>query len=189
MNRQFQECVESLKSGLKEYDPTRLEIPPSTEVRWKVALENISKPSRPAPWSGKDGKRLRALVAPADAVFNTSFQSVFVLMPQVEVVGAAANGIEALRLVGELQPDLALLDLYLPGIDGWQAGSVIREFYPAARVIIIGSADTETVRNICLDRYADGFVSRRNYYQELPREISRVLFGLPAPATSEGTAP
>jgi len=138
---------------------------------------------RPAPWSGKNGKRLRILVAAADTAFNTSLRWTFALMPQVEIVGTAVNGAETLRLVGEMEPDLAVLDLYLPGIDGWQAGSVIREFYPAARIIIIGSDETDEVRNICLDRYADGFVSRRNYYQELPREISRVLFGPP------GTAP
>ncbi len=182
--------VSTQNLGMKERGPARLKFSLFAEAHLKVGLaDNIPErhwPSesgamvRPAPWSGKNGKRLGILLAAADAAFTTSLRWTFALMPQAEVVGVAANGIETLRLVGELRPDLALLDLYLPGIDGWQAAALIREFHPAARVIIIGSDDTDDVRNICLNHCADGFVARRNYYQELPREIGRVLFGTPA---------
>jgi CheY-like chemotaxis protein len=139
-----------------------------------AAPENMM---RRAPWAGKNGKPVRISVAVSDAPFLNTLRQFLVRLPEVELVGEAAHGLAALCLVGELHPDLALLEFYLPGIDGCQAAQLIHEFLPAIHVIIIGSDDTGEMRDTCLDHGADGFVSKRHCDRDLSREISRALVG------------
>ncbi len=130
---------------------------------------------RHAPWAGENGKPFRTLVAASGANFLNSLRHVLVGLPEVELVGEAANGLAALCLVGKLHPDLALLEFYLPGIDGCEAAQFIHEFLPETQVIIIGSDDSDEERDTSLAQGVDGFVSKHHCDRDLSREISRVL--------------
>jgi DNA-binding NarL/FixJ family response regulator len=65
------------------------------------------------------------------------------LEPDIEVVGEAADGAEAIRLAGEAQPDVVILDLTMPVMDGLEALPRIREVAPGARVIVLSAHETE----------------------------------------------
>jgi two-component system response regulator DesR len=59
------------------------------------------------------------------------------LSEDIEIVGEAANGLEAVGQVASLQPDVVLLDLEMPVLDGYQAASQIKALYPSCRVIAL----------------------------------------------------
>jgi DNA-binding NarL/FixJ family response regulator len=65
------------------------------------------------------------------------------LEPDIEVVGEAADGAEAIRLAGESQPDVVILDVTMPVMDGLEALPRIREVAPGARVIVLSAHGTE----------------------------------------------
>ena len=64
--------------------------------------------------------------------------------PDIDVVGTATTGIEAVRLAGELEPDVVILDYYLTDMTGDVVAWLIRRRVPAARVIVCSSYDIET---------------------------------------------
>ncbi|HWW00813.1 MAG TPA: response regulator transcription factor [Candidatus Acidoferrum sp.] len=93
----------------------------------------------------------------------------------VSLMAAAADGLEALKMVGALKPDLLLLDLHMPGIDGLFATSLIREFHPTTRVILVTGDDSDEVKKTCFDHGANGFVSKRALYCDLRRAITELF--------------
>lgn len=70
-------------------------------------------------------------------MFRNGVRSLLATTEDLEVVGEAASGEEAIRIAGELTPDLMLMDIRMPGINGIEATQIIRERYPAIEVLIL----------------------------------------------------
>ncbi len=96
--------------------------------------------------------------------------------PNLTVVGSATNGREALAVARSARPDLVLLDLEMPVMDGIEATSFLRRECPAARVVIVTVHDTPELRKLCHDRGACGFIAKGALNDELPTVVLR-LFG------------
>jgi NarL family two-component system response regulator LiaR len=89
---------------------------------------------------------IRVLIADDHAVVRQGLRTFLELQDEIEVVGEAADGIEALELVQRTAPDVALLDLVMPRLGGLEAIRRIREIAPATRVLVLTSfADDDTV--------------------------------------------
>jgi DNA-binding NarL/FixJ family response regulator len=89
---------------------------------------------------------IRVLIADDHAVVRQGLRTFLELQDEIEVVGEAADGIEALELVQRTEPDVALLDLVMPRLGGLEAIRRIREVAPATRVLVLTSfADDDTV--------------------------------------------
>ncbi|MEJ2302289.1 MAG: response regulator transcription factor [Anaerolineales bacterium] len=85
---------------------------------------------------------IRVLVADDHKLFRQGLISLIRTRgDEVEVIGEAATGREAIRLAGQLRPDVVLMDIYMPQGDGLQATSEIRERFPDIAVVLLTSAE------------------------------------------------
>jgi len=82
---------------------------------------------------------IRVLIVDDHTVVRDGLQALLSVEPGMEVVGSAADGIEAVRLAQELKPDVILLDLVMPRMDGVQAINEIKHNNPAARILVLTS--------------------------------------------------
>ncbi len=82
-------------------------------------------------------ERLRVLIADDHTLFRYGMQGLLSTQPDIEVVGEATAGEEALALAGELQPDVVLMDIKMPGINGIEATRRILEDHPHVRILMV----------------------------------------------------
>lgn len=83
--------------------------------------------------------KIRVLVADDHAIVREGLRAVIAAEDDMELVGEAADGIEAVELAHEIQPDVILMDLLMPGKDGIEAISEILQENPDARVLVLTS--------------------------------------------------
>jgi len=81
--------------------------------------------------------RVRVLVADDEPLFVETIQALLAEDDRVEVVGTAADGEEAVTLARSLGPDVILMDISMPTLDGIEAARKIREHVPGARILVL----------------------------------------------------
>ena len=92
--------------------------------------------------------------------------------PEIEVVGEASDGHAGVEGVAETQPDVVLLDLSMPDMDGLQAIPQIREGDPEVAIIVLSGFSADRMSGPALERGADGYVEKGTPIQEL-RDATR----------------
>jgi len=86
---------------------------------------------------------LRVLIADDHLVVREGLRTILEVTDEFAVVGEAADGAEAVRQVGDLQPDVVLMDLRMPGVDGITAIQQIRARWPRVEVVILTTYDDD----------------------------------------------
>jgi NarL family two-component system response regulator YdfI len=86
---------------------------------------------------------IRVLIVDDHLVVREGLHTILEVSGDIEPVGEAANGGEAVRLVGELSPDVVLMDLRMPGTDGIEAIQQIKARYPAVEIVILTTYDDD----------------------------------------------
>ena len=92
-----------------------------------------------------------------------------------DVCGQAANGLEAIEKVRELQPDLVLMDLRMPVMGGTEAARTIRAMSPKTKIVLLSMYESETVVELARLMGADACLSKRCAVTELHKAITAVL--------------
>jgi DNA-binding NarL/FixJ family response regulator len=90
---------------------------------------------------------------------------------EIELVGEALSAAEALPLIGRMQPDIVLLDIRMPNMDGLACLSRIREQHPRVKVVILSGVDEPEQIRVALEQGASAFVAK----QVDPRDLASVL--------------
>ena len=97
--------------------------------------------------SGQSTRPVRIVIADDDPLFGRMVQAQLSERDEFEVVGLAANGLEAIMLTQELEPDLVLLDVSMPVLDGIDAARIIRQGRrPPSVVLVTGEDDASDAR-------------------------------------------
>jgi DNA-binding NarL/FixJ family response regulator len=114
---------------------------------------------------------LTVLIADDNGLFATALQGILEEEESIEVVGHAADGEEAARLAAELGPDVVLMDLSMPRLDGFEATRRIRANTPDTAVVVLtGSLDSEDAER-ATEAGAKGFVTKDRILVELVTAI------------------
>jgi DNA-binding NarL/FixJ family response regulator len=120
---------------------------------------------------------IRILLADDHGVVRESLRQLLSLVEDLEVVGAASDGEEAVRLAGEHAPDVVLMDLEMPNVDGSQATKRILSERPQTRVVVLTSfSDRERILD-ALDAGAVGYLLKDAEPEELVRGIRAAARG------------
>ncbi len=121
---------------------------------------------------------IRLLIADDQALVRGALGALLDLEPDLEVQALAADGAEALRLAEELQPDVCLMDIQMPGVDGVEATTRIRAASPQTRVLVVTTFARPGYLRAALDAGASGFVVKDTPAEELAAAVRRVHAGL-----------
>lgn len=92
---------------------------------------------------GRGPEPIRTLIVDDHALFRRGLEIVLVTEPDIEVVGQASDGAEAVQKAGEQLPDVVLMDVRMPRSSGIQACRQIKEIAPSAKIVILTMSDEE----------------------------------------------
>lgn len=121
--------------------------------------------------------KIRILIVDDHSVLRAGIRALLDVQPDFEVVGDAGDGQEALARVRELQPDVVLMDIGMPGIDGLAATRAIKDAFPEIRILILTQHENKEYVIPALKLGASGYVLKRADGDELLSAIRAVAVG------------
>jgi DNA-binding NarL/FixJ family response regulator len=122
-------------------------------------------------------RRIRILVVDDHFIVRLGLIGAISTEPDIEVVGEASSGAEALALFSKLQPDVTLMDGILPDIHGVEATRRILEEHPKARIILVSINDTAEDVHRAMQAGAWGYIPKSSEKNAIVRAIRTVASG------------
>jgi DNA-binding NarL/FixJ family response regulator len=117
---------------------------------------------------------VEVLIVDDEARFRRMVRSLIESQPAYRVCGEAGDGIEAVEKVPKLRPDVVLMDVNMPRMDGLEATRIIRRESPDCNVVIVTQNDATVAREQARIVGADGFVTKSDLIRDLLPEMARV---------------
>jgi DNA-binding NarL/FixJ family response regulator len=145
----------------------------TTIARAKAAVSKY----RSAQKEASEAMRVRVLVVDDHAIMRKAICDLLSHDPTLDVICQTASGEEAVSKAGELQPDLVLLDIGLPGISGIEAARQIRKVSPKSHIIFLSQHDSLQMVNEALEFGGHGYVAKVDAGLELLSAIRAVREG------------
>jgi len=122
-------------------------------------------------------KPTRVLLADDHTIVRAGIRALLDSVMQVEVIGEAANGEQALDSIEKLRPDVVLLDLTMPGLTGFEVLREVTEKFPEVRVILVTVHEEVEYAYQALHLGASGYLPKSAASAELPLAIEQVMSG------------
>lgn len=120
---------------------------------------------------------IQVLIADDHAIVRDGIASLLTTIADIDVIGEAANGLQAVAMFKRLQPDIVLMDLVMPEMDGIQAIEEIMTFDPDARILVLTSFATDDKVFPALKAGACGYLLKDSDSEELVRSIREIQRG------------
>lgn len=124
-----------------------------------------------------DNKRIRVMVVDDHAVVRSGLGAFFTVYPDLELVGEAENGDEAVVRCGLLKPDVILMDLIMPGTDGVTATRLIADQFPDVKIIALTSFQEGDLVEGALKAGAIGYLTKNATAHDLAAAIRAAYAG------------
>lgn len=126
------------------------------------------------------GETIRILIADDHAVVREGLRTLISRTPGMELVGEAANGLEAISQGEALQPDVVLLDMVMPRLNGLEAIPKLKQVVPRVRILVLTSFDDDERVFAAVKAGALGYLLKDSSPQELLQAIRSVYQGQPS---------
>ena len=110
-------------------------------------------------------------------VIRSGLRALLASEPSFEIVGEAASGREAVSLAGQLQPDVVIMDLAMPLLNGMEATRQITSGCPSTRVIVLSAYDDDAHVEQALAMEASGYLLKHTAGSDLIRAVQEVYSG------------
>lgn len=120
---------------------------------------------------------IRVLIADDHGIVRQGLRMYLQLDPELEIVGEASNGKEALDMAGKLQPDIILMDILMPVMDGLEATTAILRQYPDTKVIALTSVLDDAIIRQVIRAGAIGYLLKDTASDELCQAIHAASAG------------
>jgi PAS domain S-box-containing protein len=140
-----------------------------------IGLPDTATRTRPEDSSGGADRPHRILVVDDAEDLRELLRARIDTVDGLSVVGEAADGLDAIEQARALQPDLVMLDLAMPRMDGLEALPKIRTAVPGVRVIVLSGFNQSTLAQKAMDAGADKYVVKGGSMRELMQIVQRVL--------------
>ena len=157
--------------------PPSNEQPRSGRRPGRAAREPAGRPLAAGPIARAENVKTTVLLVDDQPLLRAGFRMVLEEEPELSIVGEAEDGAEAVRLTAELAPDVVLMDIRMPGMDGVEATRRIVEQTPESRVLVLTTFDLDEYVFSALRAGASGFVLKDVLPAELARAIQAVANG------------
>ncbi len=122
-------------------------------------------------------KKIKVLIVDDQKMIREGLKALIKTEPDLEIVGTASNGEDSIKQVGVLQPDIILMDMEMPGMDGVTATRLICEEYPQIKILVLSTFDTQEYVARSLSSGAMGYLLKGTSAKELTNAIRSVHLG------------
>lgn len=141
-----------------------------------AAPTQVMLKTEPAPEALRETEpmRIRTVVVDDSATFLQVACELLDLDPLIDLVARAGKGGEAIEIVLKLQPDLVLMDVHMPYLDGLTLSWFFKHRFPAARVVLMSTDESPELREACADAGAFDFVHKENFREEFGSVLQRI---------------
>jgi two-component system, NarL family, response regulator LiaR len=123
---------------------------------------------------------IRVMIADDHDVVRRGLSMFLTGFDDLELIGEAGNGADAIRLCGELQPDIVLMDMDMPDMDGIAATRIIRSQYPHIQVVILTGSKEDMLVQSALQAGAIGYMLKNISVAEMANIIRLAHMGKPS---------
>jgi len=132
--------------------------------------------------------RTRILIADDHEIFRKGLRWLVESHPELEICGEAANGVEAVEMAKKLNPDVVIMDISMPYVNGLDATRQIRQQIPNTRILILSQHDSSHMLTAAFNAGASGYVTKSQVAHYLLSALDAVTQGQPFGWTAEGFA-
>jgi DNA-binding NarL/FixJ family response regulator len=117
---------------------------------------------------------IRLLIADDHQVIREGLEQLFATVPGVDVVGLAADGGQAVTLANQTVPDVVLMDISMPRLDGIEASRQITAAHPAARIIILTAHEDQSLIQEAQQAGAAGYLLKHSHAEDIVQAVKAV---------------
>jgi two-component system nitrate/nitrite response regulator NarL len=117
---------------------------------------------------------LKLLIVDDNDLFVSALEGFLETEASLEVIGRAANGAVAVELAADLQPDVVLMDLSMPSVDGFEATAMVREQAPESAIVVLTGSDDPADQERARAAGAAGYITKDRILGELVATIHSV---------------